>query len=357
VFYPQATTSNMSLRLIICLALCYTAVFATSEAVTPLADVEVDLLSRTRSRMSDHSDLLSILRTDIDIPLTSDSFVKFTELHNKYYATAEEATRRMTHFMEYAVAINQQNAQYLAGNSTWFAGLNEDHDLSNAERIAQNTGYIHDATAEQVNTAPVSEASLAGVQLSSDWTGHLSGIQKQGCGDCWAFGSGAALEFKCGKNSVNEAEIRDCSGSGTCKGGNPVGATKWACSRGVESRKQYPVLNSSPQDQQCKASGGSCKCSHVATGSGASTLKKWVSKGVVSVTVAAGGHSFAIYRGGLFTGDCSGSVDHSVSVVGFDGKNYKLRNQWGTSWGAGGYMTIAAGQNKCKVEGAFSMPQ
>merc|ERR1719272_2190652 len=315
----------MSLRLLICLALCYTAVFATSEAVTPLADAEADLLSRTRSRMSDHSDLLSILRTDIDIPLTSDSFVKFTELHNKYYATAEEVTRRMTHFMEYASAINQQNAQYLAGNSTWFAGLNEDHDLSNTERIAQNTGYIHDATAEQVNTAPVSEESLAGVQLSSDWTGHLSEIQKQGCGDCWAFGSGAALEFKCGKNSVNEAEIRDCSGSAGPDGG-------------------------------CKG-GGSCKCSHVATGSGASTLKSWVSKGVVSVTVAAGGQSFAIYRGGLFTGDCSGVVDHSVSIVGFDGKNYKVRNQWGTSWGAGGYMTIAAGQNKCKVEGAFSMPQ
>ena len=350
----------MTFRLLLCLALCYTAVFASSEAVTPLADVEADLLSRTRSRMSDHSDLLSILRTDVDIPLTSDSFVKFTELHNKYYATAEEATRRMSHFMEYASAINEQNAHYLAGNSTWFAGLSEDHDLSDAERTSQNTGYIHDATTEQINTPPVSEESLAGVQLSSDWTGHLSGIQKQGCGDCWAFGSGAALEFICGKNSVNEAEIRDCSGAagpdGGCKGGDPVGATKWACSKGVESRRQYPVLNSSPKDHQCRASGGSCKCSHVATGSGASTLKSWVSRGVVSVTVAAGDRPFSIYRGGLFTGDCSGQVDHSVSIVGFDGKNYKLRNQWGTSWGAGGYMTIAAGQNKCKVEGSFSMP-
>jgi hypothetical protein len=306
--------------------------------------------------LRDYSETASILRTDVPIPLTSDSFVKFADLHKKFYPTEVEATAAMNNFMATVKTINEQNARYAAGNSTWFAGLNEFHDLSEEQQIATVTGWTDYDPNFEVNVEPPVENAQS-PQYGADWTHRLSGIQKQGCGDCWAFGSGAALEFHCGAGKVDEAEIRDCSGAGSCQGGDPVRALQWACRSGVESRSQYPIKNSSPRDAKCMAQGGSCKCSGVQTGRGASSLKSMVSRGVVSIGVAAGG-GFMTYRGGVYSGTCASRINHSVSIVAFDGTNYKLRNQWGTSWGSGGYMTLKAGSNVCQFEnGPLSMPR
>jgi len=283
-------------------------------------------------------------------PLTSDQFTSFTKNFNKQYSSTVEHYARQANFMKNVDRINTINAQYAAGNSTWFARVNKFSDMTEDEFSAQ-LGY---KPTNYFNINYQADANEA-LPNSVDWSGRLSGVQYQKCGDCWAFGSAAALEFKCGRGSVSEMQIRDCSGAGTCNGGDPFRALSNTCRSGAESRSQYPVPPSSSSDQPCKARGGNCKCGGVSQGSGASSLKSMVSRGVVAVVVAA--HAdFMHYGGGVFNGNCAGGTNHAVAAVGYDGSNWKIRNSWGTGWGERGYIRMPAGQNKCNIESRLGLP-
>lgn len=286
--------------------------------------------------------------------MTVKGFHSFTQKFGLNYPDTTEYFQRLANYIKHANAINTQNAAYRAGNSTWFARLNEHHALSEKEVVDLKTGYIPAPEFEFTNDHPMLNTTDA--PNGVDWTDRLSGVQDQKCGDCWAFSAAAAMEFKCGAGKASDIEIRDCSGAGTCEGGNPFRAIQSSGSKGIESRSQYPVPPSSSSNQPCKAQGGSCHDGGVTTGSGAARLKSMVSTGVVSVTVAAGGQ-FMHYGGGVFTGTCGTSTNHAIAAVGYDSSNWKVRNSWGTSWGEGGYIRMPIGKNVCKVEKSFGMPR
>lgn len=289
-----------------------------------------------------------------DVPMTVKGFHSFTQKFGLNYPDTTEYFQRLANYIKHAKAINTQNAAYRAGNSTWFARLNEHHALSEKEVVDLKTGYIPAPEFEFTNDHPMLNTTDA--PNGVDWTDRLSGVQDQKCGDCWAFSAAAAMEFKCGAGKASEIEIRDCSGAGTCKGGDPFQAIQSSGSKGIESRSQYPVPPSSSSDQPCNAQGGSCHDGGVTTGSGAARLQSMVSTGVVSVTVAAGGQ-FMHYGGGVFTGTCGTSTNHAIAAVGYDSSNWKVRNSWGTSWGEGGYIRMPIGKNVCEVENSFGMPR
>ena len=77
----------------------------------------------------------------------------------------------------------------------------------------------------------------------------------------------------------------------------------------------------------------------------------------LSVGIAADCLNFQLYSEGVFDGEgCDPQdIDHGVVVVGFDtdadsGLDYfTVRNSWGTSWGADGYILFARGSNVCGV--------
>lgn len=57
----------------------------------------------------------------------------------------------------------------------------------------------------------------------------------------------------------------------------------------------------------------------------------------------------------------TGRNAHSVTVVGYgeeaDGTlTWRIKNSWGTSWGEGGYMTLARGLGHCGVGGLYTVP-
>jgi len=291
---------------------------------------------------------------EADVPMTVKDFHSFTQKFGLNYPDTTEYFQRLANYIKHAKAINTQNAAYRAGNSTWFARLNEHHALSEKEVVDLKTGYIPAPEFEFTNDHPMLNTTDA--PNGVDWTDRLSGVQDQKCGDCWAFSAAAAMEFKCGAGKASDIEIRDCSGAGTCEGGNPFRAIQSSGSKGIESRSQYPVPPSSSSNQPCKAQGGSCHDGGVTTGSGAARLKSMVSTGVVSVTVAAGGQ-FMHYGGGVFTGTCGTSTNHAIAAVGYDSSNWKVRNSWGTSWGEGGYIRMPIGKNVCNVEQSFGMPR
>lgn len=52
--------------------------------------------------------------------------------------------------------------------------------------------------------------------------------------------------------------------------------------------------------------------------------------------------------------DATGNVNHAVVVVGYGTLNntpyWIVRNSWGTTWGASGYILLKRGVNMCNIE-------
>merc|ERR1712078_565254 len=58
---------------------------------------------------------------------------------------------------------------------------------------------------------------------------------------------------------------------------------------------------------------------------------------------------------GLSSG-CGTNLDHGVLAVGYDSNSFKVKNSWGTSWGANGYVQISQSGNTCGIHSDASYP-
>lgn len=189
-----------------------------------------------------------------------------------------------------------------------------------------------------------------------DWRqevpGGLQPIRNQGtCGSCWAFSVTAVLEslimIDRPQSSVDLAEqtlVSSCSNSGNCNGGyfsafnflktlglgdeasDPYRAKNSSCRSGISATakiKEWSYIRG--------ANGGSPTTAQIKT-----AIQTY---GPISVTVNA---SFSGYSTGIFDNCNRRSVDHMVTLEGWDdvGKFWIMRNSWGTGWGENGYMKI-----------------
>jgi C1A family cysteine protease len=71
------------------------------------------------------------------------------------------------------------------------------------------------------------------------------------------------------------------------------------------------------------------------------------------LSVCLDASTWSTYTGGTMSAaTCGTSVDHCVQAVGVDastGGYWKVRNQWGTSWGLSGFIQLAYGTNTCDI--------
>jgi len=187
-----------------------------------------------------------------------------------------------------------------------------------------------------------------------------------GCGSCWAFSAMETIEsyhaLKSGSLvSLSAEQIVDCdNGNGDygCGGGWPSTAYGYVKSAGgIESETSYPYSAGDGSSGGC-----SFNRAHVVTNvaasygvSGGETgLHQFLSSasgGPLSVCVAA--ETWQNYQGGVLT-SCDTSTDHCVQLTGYEGWGtsnavWRVRNQWGTDWGEGGYMRIRIGSNLCGI--------
>jgi C1A family cysteine protease len=73
-----------------------------------------------------------------------------------------------------------------------------------------------------------------------------------------------------------------------------------------------------------------------------------LSTGPLSVCLDAS--KWATYTSGIVS-SCSKNIDHCVQVVGIDTTEqyWKVRNSWGTDWGADGYIYLESGVDMCGI--------
>jgi C1A family cysteine protease len=75
----------------------------------------------------------------------------------------------------------------------------------------------------------------------------------------------------------------------------------------------------------------------------------------VSVAIEADQSVFQMYSGGVITSGCGSNLDHGVLAVGVNSDgSIKVKNSWGSSWGANGYVNIATSQ--CGITTSASVP-
>ncbi len=141
-----------------------------------------------------------------------------------------------------------------------------------------------------------------------------------------------------------------------CSGGWIDRIIGWVASNGgVNSASTYPRLG---VRSTCRASSRNVASirtyESVARGNEADLLAK-AAKGPLAVGIAASNRGFQLYQSGVYTDStCTAAgINHAVTLVGWGTENgapyWLLKNQWGTGWGAQGYIKMRRGTNQCGI--------
>lgn len=201
-------------------------------------------------------------------------------------------------------------------------------------------------------------------------------VRNQGsCGSCWAFGAAAAYESAFLKRNgsaykpvnqldVSEQSIVDCSGGGSCGGGWMDRVFRWMLDNKCESESNYAYR---ARDMSCPSRRPSTP--FMAESWGFVTKKRDIPSvgeikdaicryGAITVAVRATS-AFQNYGGGIFNERSNGSVNHAVTIVGWNDnyRAWKIKNSWGTGWGMSGYMWINYSSNKIGYAATWVRPK
>jgi C1A family cysteine protease len=236
-----------------------------------------------------------------------------------------------------------------------------------------------ESAAEFTHAAP---ADLTATPTSIDWSakGAVTGVKDQGqCGSCWSFSTTGALEgayfLKYGTlESFSEQNFVDCDNrknkpKGTdmgCNGGLMDNAFDWATKNGgVCTEADYPYTSGTTKtagtcNTSCTKNANVAPKSHtdVATESDAAMMSA-LAQQPVSIAIEADQKDFQLYKSGVFTGTCGATLDHGVLAVGYGTESgtdyYKVKNSWGTTWGANGFILLGRGSQYNDGQGQCGM--
>lgn len=294
---------------------------------------------------------------------------KFKLDFQRKYESGEEESRRFKIFLDNLKRADElfEKDRKNGGSATF--GVTRFSDLTLAEFHSQyltadtlkNDPDLKVDTTERLTTTPT----------LVDWTGiYTTAIKDQGyCGCCWAFSAAEQVESDSMRtlktNWILSSEqfcqcVTSCAG---CNGGNTNTAFQYAKSHYIEQDSSYPYTSYSGFTGLCTYNSNQGVVSvtnYYATG-GTSVADKETamanylqSTGPLSILVDA--EAWSAYTGGIMSAaTCGTTIDHAVQAVGVypvdaaSGGYWKIRNQWGASWGEAGFIRVAYGQNSCNL--------
>lgn len=292
-------------------------------------------------------------------------FLEYLAKYGKDYANEKEFSMRFANFIESFKMVEEHNEKRDGGITL---GLNRMSDMTKEEKKRVMSGVITTPKPNTESETPVvgslptyyERLSFSGtLPASMDWAPHLPPVRQQGaCGSCWAFTTTGILEglmaIKHGYTThLSPQQLLDCAsntqyGNNGCTGGSVGGGLRYFGDFSAVSDQDYPYKTA--VQASCTpdvANKGLAKVSSINRlyPHDPDQLRIALTQGPISLYVDAQSNpKFEKYRGGIIDHtDCSTSVDHGVTAVGYgydaqEGKHYiKFKNSWGTDWGENGY--------------------
>lgn len=192
-----------------------------------------------------------------------------------------------------------------------------------------------------------------------DWAGagKVTPVRDQSaCGSCWVFGTVGAFE---GSYAIvngplidaSEQDVLSCSGGGSCSGGWPNLAAGYLVSTGTATETVVPYTHTNGTCQSAVSRPyRAITWAYVASNGAQPTVQELkqalCDHGPLSVCVRVTS-AFQAYTSGVFNESDMGSINHCVTMVGWDDSKgaWLIKNSWGTGWGVSGYMWIKYGSN------------
>ena len=314
-------------------------------------------------------------------------FIDYTKKYNKEYKTKEEFYHRYNIWKENYKKIQSSNQTPKIPKTSHFSidgrnsfpisynkpsskfSLNKFADLSREEFASKYLTF----NAQQIKNLPTvtsKELDLKGVNPPEnfDWEydrGIKTKIKAQkDCGACYAFAAVGVIEsqylIKYGENiSFSEQQIIDCDYSNDhCDGGNMKKAFTYLQSDGLMKEDDYPFKNKA----------GECKydenksLTKIKQFSFVPKDEEEMKKALYKYGPLAGainGIMIAFYEKGIYDPIideiCPKSVNHAILIVGYgvdkeSGQRFwRIKNDWGTDWGEGGYFKLLRGRGTCGI--------
>lgn len=281
---------------------------------------------------------------------------------------------------KYIIETNAKNLTYTVGHNA-FSGMSSDEFAefmrfrANQESMAKGKGFLRG----EVPTVKQEDImDLESLPSSIDWRtkGVVSEVRNQfQCGSCWSFSGTSTVEsavaIKTGHlYDLSEQQSVSCAGlrygNLGCNGGYYSGL--WDFSKdnnGICSEADYPYTSGNGDTGSCikgctPVSGTKVQSYVTVSSQSDSALMTALTVGPVSIAIEADTRSFQLYSKNIYNdfegcnsnsktkgADSLPNIDHAVVLVGYGTENgqdyYILRNSWDVSWGEGGYMKIARG--------------